>query len=169
MASVANIVNDMDAVPLPAPQSVSNFTPLQWRDQLLQNAKAVSAAVAKLGSITSASTAQINMANLNNVAKDVATAVEGLVTVARSATASEGDTLDGEQPMMDGSRAVAENIARVMKATKELAANPNDPKAKENLKKAQELLNASINFLNGAASGDLADVPTARLIAESAK
>ena len=62
---------------------------------------------------------------------------------ARNATATEGEDADGEMPLMDGAKAVAEAIARVMKATKEVAANPNDQQARENLRSAQELLSGT--------------------------
>jgi len=166
--AIANFINEMDANPLPVPGAVSHLSPQQWRQQLQIHSKAVAAAAGKLGSL-GIQPQNIESVALNNVAKEIAMTVDTMLSSARSAAVADGEQPDGEMPLLDGAKAVAEAVAKMLKVTKDLANSPTDVKSKEAFKNANELFAANMNLMNGALSGQLADAAASRLITESAR
>jgi hypothetical protein len=98
---------------------VSNLSPQQWRQQLQIHSKGVAAAAGKLGSL-GVQPQNMDRTALNNVAKELAMTVDNMLQSARNAAASEGENPDGEMPLLDGAKAVAEAVAKMLKVTKDL-------------------------------------------------
>eukprot|EP01113_Clastostelium_recurvatum_P020003 TRINITY_DN236_c0_g1_i4.p1 TRINITY_DN236_c0_g1~~TRINITY_DN236_c0_g1_i4.p1 ORF type:complete len:2591 (+),score=1077.50 TRINITY_DN236_c0_g1_i4:231-8003(+) len=166
--AVANILNEMENPGLPVPGSMSSLTPQQWRQQLLTNANGVASAAGKLVGAVSGP-GQLDRNALNNCAKEVALSVDQMAAAARGASLAEGEDPDGEMPLFDGAKQVADAVAKLLKASKDASLNPSDPQAKEALRTAQEALKNAGTYLAGACNGLLADSGTHKLLLESAK
>ena len=57
---------------------------------------------------------------LNNTAKELAMTVDNMLQSARNAAASAKEDPDGEMPLLDSAKAVAEAVAKMLKVTKDL-------------------------------------------------
>ena len=77
----------------------------------------------------------IDRTALNNIAKELAMSVDTMLSSARNAAASEGESPDGEMPLLDGAKAVAEAVAKMLKVTKDLVSHPTKKKKKKKKKK----------------------------------
>ncbi|EGG16302.1 talinB [Cavenderia fasciculata] len=167
-AAVANLLNEMELAPDSVIGAKSSLTPQQWRQQLAIHAKAVAAAAGKLlGNLNNPN--GMDRGQLDANSKDVALTIDQLVHAARAASIASGEDPDGEMPLFDGAKAVAEAISKLLKATKEISSNPNDENAKNLVQQAAEQLRLMTAYLDGACNGNITDQGTLRLLLESGK
>ncbi|GAM16912.1 hypothetical protein SAMD00019534_000870 [Acytostelium subglobosum LB1] len=167
-AAVANLLNEMELDPNSVIGQKSALTPQQWRQQLAIHAKAVAAAAGKLlGNLNNPNGMDRGMVDQN--ARDIALTIDQLVHAARAASIAAGEDPDGEMPLFDGARSVAEAISKLLKATKDLAANPDDENARNLVAQAAEQLRLMTAYLDGACNGVITDQGTLRLLQESGK
>ncbi|EFA78109.1 talinB [Heterostelium album PN500] len=167
-AAVANLLNEMELAPDSVIGQKSSLTPQQWRQQLAIHAKAVAAAAGKLlGNLNNPN--GMDRGQMDQNARDVALTIDQLVHAARAASIASGEDPDGEMPLFDGARGVAEAISKLLKATKEIAANPNDDNAKNLIAQAAEQLRLMTAYLDGACAGAITDQGTLKLLQESGK
>ncbi|GAM22112.1 hypothetical protein SAMD00019534_052870 [Acytostelium subglobosum LB1] len=167
-AAVANLLNEMELAPDSVIGQKSALTPQQWRQQLAIHAKAVAAAAGKLlGNLNNPNGMDRGMMDQN--ARDIALTIDQLVHAARAASIAAGEDPDGEMPLFDGAKAVAEAISKLLRATKDLAANPNDENARNLVAQAAEQLRLMTAYLDGACSGQITDPGTTKLLQEAGK
>ncbi|KAF2072336.1 hypothetical protein CYY_006349 [Polysphondylium violaceum] len=167
-AAVANLLNEMELAPDSVIGQKSSLTPQQWRQQLAIHAKAVAAAAGKLlGSMSNPNS--MDKGQMDSNARDVALTIDQLVHAARAASIAAGEDPDGEMPLFDGAKAVAESISKLLKATKDLSANPNDENAKSLIAQAAEQLKLMTAYLDGACNGVMTDPGTLRLLMEAGR
>ncbi|KAM9956083.1 hypothetical protein ACTFIW_005939 [Dictyostelium discoideum] len=167
-AAVANLLNEMELDPNAVIGQKSSLTPQQWRQQLAIHAKAVAAAAGKLlGNLNNPNGMDKNQMDSN--ARDVALTIDQLVHAARAASIASGEDPDGEMPLFDGAKAVAESISKLLKATKDLSSNPNDENARNLIAQAADQLKLMTSYLDGACNGVITDSGTLRLLMEAGK
>eukprot|EP01133_Synstelium_polycarpum_P004292 gene4292-5011_t len=167
-AAVANLLNEMELAPDSVIGQKSSLTPAQWRQQLAIHAKAVAAAAGKLlGNLNNPN--GMDRGQMDSNARDVALTIDQLVHAARAASIASGEDPDGEMPLFDGAKAVAEAISKLLRATKEISNNPNDENAKNLVAQAAEQLRLMTAYLDGACNGAITDSGTMRMLLESGK
>eukprot|EP01132_Coremiostelium_polycephalum_P006635 gene6635-8208_t len=167
-AAVANLLNEMELAPDSVIGQKSSLTPQQWRQQLAIHAKAVAAAAGKLlGNLNNPN--GMDRGQMDSNARDVALTIDQLVHAARAASIASGEDPDGEMPLFDGAKAVAESISRLLKATKDLSSNPNDENAKQLIAQAADQLKLMTAYLDGACNGLITDQGTLKLLLEAGK
>ncbi|EGC38365.1 actin binding protein [Dictyostelium purpureum] len=167
-AAVANLLNEMQLDPNSVIGQKSALTPAQWRQQLAIHAKAVAAAAGKLlGNLNNPN--GLDKSQMDSNARDVALTIDQLVHAARAASIASGEDPDGEMPLFDGAKAVAESISKLLKATKDLSANPEDENARNLIQQAADQLKLMTAYLDGACNGVITDPGTLKLLLEAGK
>lgn len=147
------------------PGQSSSLTPIQWKNQLQNNASSLAAAAGKLVDVMNAPGA-LDRNQMNNYAREIAMACGNMLSSAKNASVG---LPDDDMPLFDGARAVAEAIKNILQASKELAQDPDNPEKQKALADAAQQLKAAGQFLDAATRDALADEGAKKLLLESAK
>jgi talin len=142
-------------------ESTGVLTADQWRDQLSRNQDGL---LANLGSLMNAARLDPGMFNrnaLDNASKQINMELFGLATAAKNVA-----KLDDDLPTLEGAKSVADAIARLLGCADRLGQNPGDAALSAELSEAEKLLQFSINRLNEAKQGRVADKGAQLLMVE---
>eukprot|EP00029_Vermamoeba_vermiformis_P010761 TRINITY_DN573_c0_g1_i1.p1 TRINITY_DN573_c0_g1~~TRINITY_DN573_c0_g1_i1.p1 ORF type:complete len:2463 (-),score=953.41 TRINITY_DN573_c0_g1_i1:48-7436(-) len=142
-------------------ESTGVLTADQWRDQLSRNQDGL---LANLGSLMNAARLDPGMFNrnaLDNASKQINMELFGLATAAKNVA-----KLDDDLPTLEGAKSVADAISRLLGCADRLGQNPGDAQLTAELVEAEKLLQFSINRLNEAKQGRVADKGAQLLMVE---
>ncbi len=142
-------------------ESTGVLTADQWRDQLSRNQDGL---LANLGSLMNAARLDPGMFNrngLDNASKQINMELFGLATAAKNIA-----KLDDDIPTLEGAKSVADAISRLLGCADRLGQNPGDAQLTAELVEAEKLLQFSINRLNEAKQGRVADKGAQLLMVE---
>lgn len=133
--------------------------PSRLRDDLLAAASKLGKAVSDmLGGLDGPA----DQVNIN--AEAAANRLKALVDAAKLAAANTND-----QALLDAGKRVAEAVARMLEASRDVSMDPNSLEAKRALQEAISALKGASGYLQGAVNGLLTDPASEQLLLESAK